>query len=108
MSKGCKKFYISFVDDFSKYTKIYLIRTKDEAIEMLLKYKAKVENQLDKKIKRLRLDRGGEYSSNFLKEFCEMNRIIHETSAPYTPLQNGIAEWKNRTLNEIMDIILLS
>lgn len=49
MSKGCKKFYISFVDDFSKYTKIYLIRTKDEAIEMLLKYKAKVENQLDKK-----------------------------------------------------------
>lgn len=39
MSKGCKKFYISFVDDFSK----------DEAVEMLLKYKAKVENQLDKK-----------------------------------------------------------
>lgn len=77
MSKGCKKFYISFVDDFSK----------DEAVEMLLKYKAKVENQLDKKIKRLRPDRGGEYSSNFLKEFCEMNRIIHETSAPYTPLK---------------------
>ena len=52
---------------------------------MFLKYKAEVENQLDKRIKRLRADRGGEYSTKFLKEFCEINGIIHETTAPYAP-----------------------
>ncbi|KAL0348559.1 UNVERIFIED_CONTAM: Retrovirus-related Pol polyprotein from transposon TNT 1-94 [Sesamum angustifolium] len=108
LSKGGKKYYISFVDDYSRYTKIYLLRSKDEASEMFLKYKAEVENQLDKKIKRLRSDRGGEYGTNFLKEFCENNGIIHETSAPYTPQQNGVAERKNRTLKEMMNAMLLS
>ncbi|KAL0413818.1 UNVERIFIED_CONTAM: Retrovirus-related Pol polyprotein from transposon TNT 1-94 [Sesamum radiatum] len=108
LSKGGKKYYMSFVDDFSRYTKIYLLRTKDEAAEMFLRYKTEVENQLDKKIKRLRSDRGGEYSTNFLKDFCEKNGIIHETSAPYTPQQNGVAERKNRTLKEMMNAMLLS
>ncbi|KAL0336726.1 UNVERIFIED_CONTAM: Retrovirus-related Pol polyprotein from transposon TNT 1-94 [Sesamum radiatum] len=92
LSKGGKKYYISFVDDFSKYTKIYLLRSKDEATEMFLKFKIEVENQLDKRIKRLKSDRGGEYNTKFLKELCEINGIIHEMSAPYTPQQNGIAE----------------
>jgi len=48
MSKGGKKWYITFVDDYSKYTKVYLLKSEDEAEEMFLKYKAKVENQLDK------------------------------------------------------------
>ena len=47
MSKGGKKWYITFVDDFSKYTKVYLLKSKDEVEEMFLKYKAEVENQLD-------------------------------------------------------------
>ncbi|KAK4400305.1 Retrovirus-related Pol polyprotein from transposon TNT 1-94 [Sesamum angolense] len=55
------------------YTKIYLLRSKDEASEMFFKYKAEVENQLDKKIKGLRSGRGGEYDTNFLKEFYENN-----------------------------------
>ncbi|KAL0312905.1 UNVERIFIED_CONTAM: Retrovirus-related Pol polyprotein from transposon TNT 1-94 [Sesamum radiatum] len=108
LSKGGKKYYISLVDDYSRYTKIYLLRTKDEATEMFLKYKCEVENQLDKRIKRLRTDRGGEYNTNFLKEFCENNDIIHETNAPYTPQQNGIAERKNRTLKKMMNAMLLS
>ncbi|KAK4402771.1 hypothetical protein Sango_1017800 [Sesamum angolense] len=52
------------------------VLSKDEASEMFLKYKAEVENQLDKKIKRLRSDRGGEYGTNFLKEFCENNGVL--------------------------------
>ncbi|KAK8988278.1 hypothetical protein V6N11_065873 [Hibiscus sabdariffa] len=69
---------------------------------------AEVENQLDRRIKRLRSDRGGEYGSNFLKEVCENSDIIHETSAPYFPQQNGIAERKNRTLKEMMNSLLIS
>jgi len=92
ISKGGKKWYIIFVDDYSRYTKVYLLKSKDEAEKMFLKYKAEVENQLDRKIKRLRSDRGRKYGTNFLTAFCEKNGITHETSAPYIPQQNGIAE----------------
>ena len=61
MSKGGKNYFLTFIDDFSIYTKVYLIKNKYEVFDMFLSYKAKVENQLNKKIKRIRLDRGGEY-----------------------------------------------
>ena len=108
MSKGGKKWYITFVDDYSRYTKIYLLKSKDEAEEMFLKYKGEVENQLDRKIKRLRFDRGGEYDTNSLTIFCGKNGIIHETSASYTPQQNSVAERKNRTLKDMMNAMLVS
>ncbi|KAL0546602.1 hypothetical protein IC582_016514 [Cucumis melo] len=107
-SRGGKNYYVSFVDDYSRFTKIYLIKTKNEAGSMFLKFKAESENQLGKRIKRLRSDRGGEYSDKTLKEFCESNGIIHEFTAPYSPQQNGIAERKNRTLKEMMNAMLLS
>ncbi|KAA0058501.1 ty1-copia retrotransposon protein [Cucumis melo var. makuwa] len=107
-SRGSKNYYVSFVDDYSRFTKIYLIKTKNEAVSMFLKFKAESENQLGKRIKRLRSDRGGEYSDKTLKEFCESNGIIHEFTAPYSPQQNGIAERKNRTLKEMMNAMLLS
>ena len=50
-SRGGKNYYVSFVDDFSRFTKIYLIKTKDEAGSMFLKFKAESENQLEKRIK---------------------------------------------------------
>jgi len=108
VSRGGKRYYVTFIDDFSRYIKVYLLNSKDEAETMFLKYKAEVENQLDRKIKRIRSDRGGEYGTNFLREFCEKNGIVHETSAPYTPQQNGISERKNRTLKEMMNAMLLS
>ena len=49
MTKGGKRYYITFIDDFSRYTKIYLLRNKDEAGEKFLIYKSEVENQLNKK-----------------------------------------------------------
>ena len=51
---------MTFIDDFSRYTKVYLLRSKDETFDMFLAYKAEVENQLNKKIKRVRSNRGGE------------------------------------------------
>ncbi|XP_075096171.1 uncharacterized protein LOC142174282 [Nicotiana tabacum] len=108
ISKGGKKYYITFVDDFSRYTKVYLLKSKDEAKSMFLKYKAEVENQLNTKIKRLSSDKGGEYITNILEAFCEKNGIIHEVSTPYTLQQNGVAERKNKTLKEMMNSMLLS
>ena len=71
MTRGGKRFYVIFVDDHSRFTKLYLLRTKDEALEVFIKYKNEVENQKNKRIKRLRIDRGGEYESNSFKDFCE-------------------------------------
>ena len=59
MTRGGKKFYVTFIDNYSKFTRVYLLRNKDEAFDMFLSYKAEVENQLDRKIKRIRSDRGG-------------------------------------------------
>ena len=71
-------------------------------------YKAEVENQLEKKIKIIRSDRGGEYESTAFSDFCTQHGIVHQTTAPYTPQQNGIAERKNRTLKDMIDSMLNS
>ena len=60
-TRGGKKYFIAFIDDCTRYCYVYLLRSKDEAIEAFIQYKNEVENQLNKKIKVLRNDRGGEY-----------------------------------------------
>ncbi|KAD5802426.1 hypothetical protein E3N88_13786 [Mikania micrantha] len=86
---------------------VILLNSKDEAIDKFVLYKTEVENQLNKKIKVLRSDRGGEYVSPFA-DICAQNGIIHECTAPYSPQQNGIAERKNRALKEMMNAMLIS
>ncbi|GKB88201.1 ty1-copia retrotransposon protein [Tanacetum coccineum] len=77
----------------------------DEAFNMFKTYKAEVENQLDKKIKILRSDRGGEYESNEFAEFCSTFGVVHQTTAPYTPQQNGVVEQdiSNNTIIKIAE-----
>ena len=108
MNRGGKRFYITFIDEYSKYTRVYLLRNKDEVMDALIKYKNEVENQLSKKIKRLRSNRGVEYESNPVKTFCEGHGIIHETTPPYSPKSKGVAERKNITLKEMMNVMLVS
>ena len=88
MIRGGKRFYITFIDDYSRYTRVYLLRNKDEVRDAFIKYKNEVENQLTKKIKRLKTDRGGEYESIPFNSFCEDLGIIHETTPPYSPESN--------------------
>ena len=58
MTRGGKKFYVTFIDDYSRFTRVYLLRNKDEAFDMFLSYKAEVENQLDRKSKGLDMIEG--------------------------------------------------
>ena len=106
-SRGGKKCFINFIDNCTRYCYVYLLNGKDEPIETYWQYKTEVENQLDRKIKMIRSDRGGEYESPFA-EICLENGIIHQTTAPYSPQSNGIAERKNRTLKEMMNALLIS
>ncbi|GKA96465.1 pol polyprotein [Tanacetum coccineum] len=98
---GCNKYFITFIDDCTKYCYVYLLKSKDEAIDKYVLYKNEVENQLGKKIKVVRSDKGGEYVSPFA-EICAQHGIRHEFTTPYSPQQNGIAERKNRTLKEMV------
>ena len=82
------------------------IKIKNEALHYFKIYKAKVENQLERKIKRLRSDHGGEYFSSEFSEFCVEHGIIHERTPPYSPQSIGIAERKNHTLTELVSAML--
>jgi len=106
LTRGGRRYFITFIDDCSKFCYVYLLRTKDEAFDHFKIYKAVVENQLDLKIKTLRSDRGGEYLANDFTKFCEEHGIIHETTAPYSPQSNGVAERKNRTLTNLINAML--
>ena len=65
-----------------------------------------VENEKNQKIKCLRLDNGGEFTSNEFNEFCEMNGVKRQFSSPKNPQQNDVVERKNRTIQEAAKTML--
>ncbi|GJR90839.1 zinc finger, CCHC-type containing protein [Tanacetum coccineum] len=87
----------------SLYCYVYLLHAKHEALDKFKIYKQEVELQRQDLIKVLRTDRGGEY---YDPVYFQSTGIIHQTTAPYTPQQNGVAERKNRTLKEMVNSML--
>ena len=106
LTKGGKRYFMIFIDDCTRFFYVYLLKSKDETLHYFKIYKVEVENQLEKNIKRLRTDHGGEYFSNDFSEFCAEHGIIHERTPPYSPQSNGIIERKNRTLTELVNAML--
>jgi transposase InsO family protein len=100
-SFGGAKYFLTFIDDFSRKVWVYSLRLKSEVLERFKEWKALVENQSGHKVKVLRSDNGGEYTSKAFDEFLRTHGIARNTSAPYTPQQNGVAERANRTLVEM-------
>ena len=94
------KYYVIFVDDFGRFTWLFLLKQKSEVFNVFLHFKALVENQFRVKIKTLRTDGGGEYVNNSFKSFCLNHGIHHQLSCPYTPQQNGVAERKHKHIVE--------
>ena len=76
------------------------MKNKDEVFSKFKEFKALIENHTEKKIKTIRSDNGGEFTSNEFKELCKESGIKRELSTPYNPQQNGVAERKNRTIME--------
>ena len=83
---------ISFIDDFSRKTWIYFLKKKDEVFGKFKDFKALIENHTNTKIKTLRSDNGGEYTSKEIDGFCKDDGIKRELNTPYNPQQNGVAE----------------
>ncbi|GJS31237.1 putative zinc finger, CCHC-type containing protein [Tanacetum coccineum] len=91
---GGHKLFITFIDDYSRYMYLFLINEKSESLEMFKTFKAEVENQLDRKIKVVRSDRGGEYycrhtdvgqTPGSFFDFCKDHEIINQYTMPGTP-----------------------
>ncbi|GKD65680.1 zinc finger, CCHC-type containing protein [Tanacetum coccineum] len=101
-SLGNKKYVITFIDDAFRFCYVYLLHAKDEALDKFRIYKTEVELQENDLIKTLRTDRGGEY---YDLVFFQYVGIIHETTSPYTPQQNGVAKRKNRALKEMVNFM---
>ncbi|KAK2402146.1 putative mitochondrial protein [Trifolium repens] len=98
LSTSGNKYFLTFVDEFSRMTWLYHIKVKSEAFDVFKKFKALVEKQSGKSIKVLRTDGGGEYTSTEFENYCKEKGIIHEVTAPYTPQHNGLAERRNRSI----------
>jgi len=95
-SVGKNSYYVSFIDDFSKFTWIYLLRHKSEVFQKFHEFQAMVERQFDRKILAMQTNWGGEYQK--LNAFFQRIGISHHVSCPYAHQQNGSAERKHRIL----------
>ncbi|KAJ9542704.1 hypothetical protein OSB04_029210 [Centaurea solstitialis] len=101
-ARGGYRYFITFTDHFSRYGYVYLMRHKSESFEKFREYHNEVQNQLDRKIKFLRSDRGGEYlSQEFGNHLIECG-IVSQLTPPYTPQMNGVSKRSNRTLLDMV------
>ncbi|KAM1484192.1 hypothetical protein EV2_037025 [Malus domestica] len=98
MSYGGNRYFITFIDDFSKKTWVYFLKEKSAALKVFKEFKALTEAKSNHKLVAVRSNRGGEYTSNAFQAYCKEQEIRHQLTTAYTPQQNGIAERKNRTI----------
>jgi transposase InsO family protein len=104
---GCK-YFLTFIDDFSKCTWVYFLKLKSKVFDKCLAYMALVEKKFGHQIQRLRTDNGGEYVNNNFTSYCTIEGIQMQHIVPYTPQQNGVVERKNCTLKEMANCMIQS
>ncbi|GJY12740.1 putative ribonuclease H-like domain-containing protein [Tanacetum coccineum] len=96
-----KKMYCLVVtDDFSRFSWVFFLASKDETSGILKTFITGIENQINHKVKIIRCDNGTEFKNSEMNQFYEMKGIKREFSVARTPQQNRVAERKNRTLIE--------
>jgi hypothetical protein len=99
-------YYVSFIDDYSCKTWVYLLKSKDEVFRKFKEFKALIENLSERKNKILRSDNGGEYTSKEFMNFCKDVGIKRELTTPYNPQQNSVVERKNKTMMEAVKTMI--
>ena len=103
-SLGGAEYFLTFIDDKTRFTWVYLLKTKYEVFQRFVEWKAMVENSGGGKLKVLRSDNGGEYTA---KQYLKAQGVRHELTVPKMPQQNGVAERLNRTLVEMVRTMLI-
>ncbi|CAH2088142.1 unnamed protein product [Euphydryas editha] len=100
LSLGKAKYFLLFVDDFSRMCTVYFLREKNETFKYFKQYKELVETQQSKIIKILRSNNGGEFCSAEIENYLRQCGIVHQKTNSYTPEQNGLCERYNRSIVE--------
>lgn len=101
------RYVLTVIDDYSRYTTLYLIKHKSEVEEKIRSFVKEMETQYGKTVRIIRSDNGGEYTSKSLSKYYEIKGIRPQYTAPFSPQQNGVAERKNRLLIEMTRCLLL-
>ncbi|CAK6974377.1 Retrovirus-related Pol polyprotein from transposon TNT 1-94 [Scomber scombrus] len=99
-SIGGVKYFVTFIDDYSRCCKVYFLKQKSEVLSKFNEFEKTFSNECGQKVTRLRTDNGGKYTSSECQEYLKAQGIHNEMTVPHTPQQNGVAERKNRTLIE--------
>ena len=99
-TKGLKgeRYFMLLFDDYERMTTIFFLKNKSEAFENFKIYKEMVENEMDSRIKCLRSDNGGEFTSKEFMDYCSSHGIKRQFFIVRTPQRNGVVERKNRTV----------
>ena len=91
-ARGGYEYFVSFIDDFSRYAYIYLMQQKSETFEKFKEFRVEAEKQLGRSLKTFWSDRGGEYLDNEFTDHLIENGIVSQLSTPDDPQLNGVAE----------------
>lgn len=92
------RYFITFLDDFTHYSMVFLIKNKEEVTSKIKEYIEKVEARWNLRVSKLRCDNGREYINKNVTTWCESKGIELDRTVPYTSQLNGKAERLNRTL----------
>jgi len=106
VSKTGHKYFVTFVDDFSRMTWIYFMKSRSEVFTHFCAFCAEVKTQFNTSVRILRSDNAKEYMSELFQSYMRQHGILHQTSCVDTPSQNGVAERKNRHLLETARALL--
>jgi transposase InsO family protein len=93
-----KRYFMSFIDDYTHFTIVYLLKQKSEAFSCLKDYVNRVTAHFNSKVNVVRCDRGGEYRSKVMRQWCREQGIKVQYTMGYTPQHNGVAERMNATI----------
>ena len=105
--RGRKKYFVTFIDDCSRWCEIRFLHNKRDVFKAFKEYKAYVEKLTGKNILCLQSDNGGEFTSTEFNTYLSEQGVRRRLTVPYTPQQNGVAERKNRTLMEMARCMLI-
>lgn len=83
------KFYVTFIDNFSRFTWLYPIANKFDVFNSFIRFRLLVEKQFAYPIKRLQTDNGGEYISSLFTRYLMENGILYRCTCPHTSQKNG-------------------
>jgi transposase InsO family protein len=103
---GGSLYYVIFIDDYTIKTWLYLLKIKDEVFRKFQELKEGIENLTSKKIKTLRTNNGGEYTSKEFFSFCKTTGIRRDLTVPHNPQKNSVEERKNRTIEKTMKALM--